>query len=74
ANANGAPVSMDSPLTTIGTDTDVGSSQVGFGYENEVAADSHTYSWTPGANERGIAAAAFAPAAPPTVGTLIYGK
>ncbi|MFC1601091.1 hypothetical protein ACFL34_01915, partial [Candidatus Sumerlaeota bacterium] len=72
ANANGAPVSMDSPLTTIGTDTDVGSSQVCFGYENEVAADSHTYSWTPDVAARGIAAAAFAPAAPPTLGTLFF--
>jgi hypothetical protein len=74
ANAAGGSVSMDSPLTTIGTDVDVGSSQVGFGYENKVAADSHTYSWTPDANERGIAAAAFEPAAPPTAGTLFYGK
>jgi hypothetical protein len=68
ANALGAPVSMDAPLTTIETNTDVGSSQVGFGYEDEVPVDSHTYSWTPKASARGIAAAAFAPVA----GTLIF--
>jgi hypothetical protein len=59
ANAAGAPVSMDAPLTTIGTSLDVGSSQAGCGYTNAVPADSHTYSWTPKASERGIAAAAF---------------
>jgi hypothetical protein len=62
ANANGA-VSMDAPLTTIGTGVDVGSSQAGFGYENAVSVNSHTYSWTPTASARGIVAAAFV--APP---------
>ena len=62
ANAQGA-ASMNAPLTTIGIEIDVGSSQAGFGYENPVAANSHTYSWTPTASARGIVAAAFV--APP---------
>ena len=69
ANANGAPVSMDAPLTTIGTDVDVGPRQVGFGYENPVSVASHTYTWTCGGNARGIAAA-FAQVIPPA-GTVI---
>ena len=64
ANASGS-VSMDAPLTTIGKDVDVGSSQVGFGYDNEVAVASHTYTWSPNASPRGIAAAAFAQVIPP---------
>jgi hypothetical protein len=62
ANAVGG-ITMNAPLTTIGTQVDVGSSQAGFGYENAVPANAHTYSWTPSANARGIVAAAFV--APP---------
>jgi hypothetical protein len=55
----GNNVALDSPLTTIFINKDLGSSQGGAGYENGVAADSHTYTWSPNASERGMAAASF---------------
>lgn len=59
SNATLGSPSMNAPLTSIGTNKDVGSNQLGFGYENRVAAGPHTYTWSPDADARGMAAAAF---------------
>lgn len=59
ANTTTGNPTIDPPLTQIYTADDVGSSQPGAGYENEVAAGNHAYSWSPSASPRGMAAAAF---------------
>lgn len=59
ANATTGNPTMDPPLTTIYTQDDVGSNQAGAGYEEDVAAGSHTFSWNPSSSPRGMAAASF---------------
>lgn len=58
-DTNGSPT-VDPPLTAIFQGPkNIGSNQAGAGYTNGVQSGTHTYSWSPNSNPRGISVAAF---------------